>query len=352
MAENADLLQRKDRLNKLCQEVSSFGEKNNLLKVFVCLPKDSTTHDYIEKHKVELLSQSHLRTFVDASDLNLVYLIQFTTRALCNEKKYLTMKKHTGNDDNTMVLISYNKGFVIISPYSIMKVEDKNESDKIITIDTAPYIVWLKEETLQPFLNYYNGIIKQAVKYNKKSPPQAAEYLPQGNKDVVRKKTAGRAIIRFMISTVIIAIVIVFISQCRGCYKSGYESGIEKGERKAEKDVAEQYESQITNLESELNILANNHKKRIAGMRNSHSEKLNSLESSYSDKINSMQSDYEAEIRTMQNAHQVELQRTRESSYRAGQEVMKKRIDDMIDLNVENKEIPHGWNDPVYSVKN
>jgi flagellar biosynthesis/type III secretory pathway protein FliH len=142
------------------------------------------------------------------------------------------------------------------------------------------------------------------------------------------------------------------------CYQSGYEDGIKSGQEKAEKEAAANYEPKISALESELKTLADRHKRKISGMRSSHSAKLNSSKSGHAAEMDSMQNSHgaamdsmknshEAEVRSMQNAHQAELDRTRRSSYQTGQTDMKRRIDEVIDLSIENKEVPRGWNDPA-----
>ncbi|MFP3088992.1 hypothetical protein LQZ21_01550 [Treponema sp. TIM-1] len=211
--------------------------------------------------------------------------------------------------------------------------------------------VWLKKEELPSFLIDYNGIIKKAI--IERNINNSVKTILGGMGNIL--KTV------FFVSTINIPITIAIlfcIVNCHSFFQSGYEAGIKNSKEKAKKEAAANYEPQIIDLKSELNIITDEYKKTINRMQNGHSAKLDSMqgshlaqldsiendyigkinfmENNHMAKMNTMQCDYEAEISTIQSAHQVELKKTKESSYRNGQRAMKSRIDAMFNLEVEN----------------
>ncbi|MFP3041253.1 hypothetical protein LQZ19_05465 [Treponema primitia] len=177
---------------------------------------------------------------------------------------------------------------------------------------------------------------------------QIIKYLITFNFSKIKFKTINRIIIMIFSFLLIL--------------QAGYESGKEKGVKDAQSFAEKQYKPKVIILEDELSKIETTGKNRIESINKNHVAKIKMLNNEHIIQVNKMNSNHnsqvdeinrihDAEINLTKDVQAKELEQTRKNNYSNGQTDMGSRIAEMIDLNIENKEVIGGWNDTVYTIK-
>jgi hypothetical protein len=221
-AYKATFQQRNAQLDQLYDEVDNYARKNNMVRVYVCLPENIITrHNRIygieygiplfdllymlKNYRLPSFFMGYQITdrFVDATTFGMTYCINIPKKGIKKIKKSNKMQKYfSDNNKNDMIAIKYYNGYVIISPENFSRTGDEGNQDKIVKVGNAPYIVWLKEEELLPFLRSYNDLIN-----NEKKELWAKAKKYDRNDNIYYIKNIVKTIYPFIIFGIIILIL-------------------------------------------------------------------------------------------------------------------------------------------------
>jgi hypothetical protein len=353
------------KLDKWLNEISRAAKTKNLIQIFVCLPANTTTHNFIKCHKKQLFKPYiNAVKFVDASSLDFVYNIRLIRKQLYAYKESSTAKKYI-NDKNKTLAFKYKEGFVILSPSRILQTKYTGDPDKIEKIDEAPYVSWLRREDLKMFLNKYNKTIRRAVSEQNKK-----RFLYIMGKIITAPFILIINILKLLkiwydeevLGGIIVIGMIVGIIICFVTWRSGFKKGKAETYEPTKIIAIQTYEEEIIDLRKQIDDISQDYEINVAALRQQQAREINilgtrqsneiyTLEKNQTIEIANLQKDKESELGFTQTKHENELKETRETYYVKGQVDSRSDIQNQIDSKARVNPLENDWNAPVFSTK-
>jgi len=235
-AYKATLPQRTAQFMKTYKEADNYAKKNNMVRIFVCLPDDEIilpfSHGFFwgKKRDIEsfpkkiifpesfdiypfTLPYKKSDKFIDASEYGINFCINIPKhkiKKICESDKM--QKYFSDNKMNDMFAIDYQGGYIVISPKCFKGIEYEGNPDKEIEVDKTFYIVWLDREELPDFLLHYNNYIKMQKVFLFRSVKK--EYRSYIYKDI-KSNFVKNELPKLIIGFIILLLLIVFNSLFR-----------------------------------------------------------------------------------------------------------------------------------------
>jgi hypothetical protein len=291
--------------------------------------------------------------FIDASSLGLVFIIAFMRKQLYAYKESSTVKKYI-NDNNKTRAFEYKEGFVILSPSRILQAKYTGDPYKIERIDEAPYVIWLKQEDLEMFLNNYNKMIRMAVS------EQIRENNKQRNKrqflNVIKIIVAVPSFLMTQVLNVAVeiesgGIIFVILIVCFVTWNSGFKKGTATTYGPTKIAAIQIYEAKIGDLKKQIDDISQNYEKNIAVLRQKQAHEINALGTRQITEIAKLKEEKASELHFTQTKYEDELKETQETYYVKGQTDIRSSIQNQIDSKARVNPLKNDWDAPVFSTK-
>ena len=140
-----------------------------------------------------------------------------------------------------------------------------------------------------------------------------------------------------MSKVIIVIVALLVVGSC----SFGLNSGRSSAAARARAEVRRNYAPQLDSLTAELNTLIRNSDNRIQELTRNHNTRINQLTEQHNSRVNQITND-----------HNINLQRTKDTSFAAGERDMRQRIGEIYDLDISNWETARvGWNETIEIIR-
>ena len=151
-----------------------------------------------------------------------------------------------------------------------------------------------------------------------------------------------------VMTIVLLMVIVTFVIII---FFKGYENGKEKAVKTAYENVKREYAQKIKELKSDMDTIIKANENRIAAINRNHNNTIEQMTNSYNSTINRVNKEYQETVSSMERSHMVNIENTRNESFSSGQRNMARRINEVYNMDVQNKPLPDDWNATVYIIK-